>query len=289
MQVIGNWAPSKRGYVEGRKELAVKIWARLGFALAICAVAFQSAEASAGPCDGYKPFVFMPPAKDFDLAADTPRPAAPVVDAGMTKAIGDLIRRQLAQDPGQLCRYRAVNFSLPARLPQGVKIVFIGDSITEFWGTADPELFTGGFVNRGIGGQTSSQLLLRFWQDVISLHPRAVQIMIGTNDLGAEHQDLMATQDNIRAMIDLARAHHITVILATIPPRRPIAAESAFNRWIVQLALEERIYLVDYASALAKNGDVNPALSLDLIHPNRAGFYVMRKTLAPVLQQAGLN
>ena len=116
-----------------------------------------------------------------------------------------------------LCRYHAANLALPGGRAD---IVFIGDSITEGWGHFQPALFTGGIVNRGISGQTSPQLLVRFMADVVALKPRVVHLMIGTNDIAGNTGPTTpeAWKNNVRAMVELARVHDIRVILGSIPP-----------------------------------------------------------------------
>lgn len=125
----------------------------------------------------------------------------------------------LTRDFGQLCRYAAQNAALQAAKTP-TRVVFMGDSITDNWIDSDAALFTDGLVDRGIGGQTTPQMLVRFRADVIALKPRAVHIMAGTNDVaGNTGAATMATvQGNIASMADLARANGIKVILASTPP-----------------------------------------------------------------------
>src|SRR5690242_8262477 len=121
-----------------------------------------------------------------------------------------------ARDWADLCRYRADD----AARTTDARVVLMGDSITDFWRQGDPSLFGRGIVDRGISGQTSSQMLVRFWPDVIALHPRVVQILAGTNDIAGNtgpttEQDY---ENDIMAMVTLARAHGIRVLLGSIPP-----------------------------------------------------------------------
>jgi lysophospholipase L1-like esterase len=195
-------------------------------------------------------------------------------------------QRQRAQsDWPNLCRYRLDN----AALRQRPRIVFIGDSITEFWVTGDPSLFTKDIVGRGISGQTSPQILLRFFQDVIELRPRTVHIMAGTNDIAGNtgpntEQDF---ENNIMAMVQLAHAHHIDVLLASIPPARgfpwkpelqPAATIARLNQWLRKYAATSGSRYIDYYSLLADSqGGFLAHLSNDGVHPNRDGYAVMRK------------
>ena len=169
-----------------------------------------------------------------------------------------------------------------------MRAVFLGDSITENWHAADPSLFTGDFVNRGIGGQTSPQMLLRFYADVLGLHPRVVHIMAGTNDLAGNTGPYSEQQykDNIRAMCDLALANGVRVVLAGIPPTtgfpwrpalRPGPQIVELNAWLQRYAAQRKMIYVDYAAVLAQpDGAMRADLSHDGVHPNRSGYALMR-------------
>lgn len=190
----------------------------------------------------------------------------------------------LTRDHGQLCRYRVQN----AALRDPVRVVFMGDSITDNWIGADPSLFTAGLVDRGISGQTTSQMLLRFRQDVIALHPKAVHIMAGTNDIagntGATTIDTV--QGNIETMAELAHAHGIAIMLASIPPaaafpwspdKRPAPQIVAFNAWLRNYARAHGYTYVDYHTAMATpGGGMRAGLATDGVHPTPAGYSVMR-------------
>jgi lysophospholipase L1-like esterase len=195
-------------------------------------------------------------------------------------------------DFADLCRFRADDERLMKQ--GGVRVVFLGDSITELWRAADPEFFNDRIVNRGISGQTSSQLLLRFEQDVIALRPKAVHIMIGTNDVAGNNgperpEDL---KNNLRAMVALAKAQHIGVILAAIPPAsviswrpaiHPAARIRELNAWIASFAKAQGAGFVDYGAVLAgPDGGMKPALTRDGVHPVKTGYELMR----PIAQAA---
>jgi lysophospholipase L1-like esterase len=184
-----------------------------------------------------------------------------------------------------LCKYRDANAALTAP----TKVVFIGDSITEGWVTGDPTLFTDGVIGRGISGQTSPQILLRFSQDVIELRPRIVHIMAGTNDIAGNtgpttEQDF---KNNIIAMVTLARAHHIQVALASILPAssfswkpglKPAATIKELNSWLRSYAQKSHIRYVDYYAVLTDTeGGFKADLSHDGVHPNPDGYAAMRK------------
>jgi lysophospholipase L1-like esterase len=189
-------------------------------------------------------------------------------------------------DFADLCRFRAEDERLAKR--GGVRIVFLGDSITELWRAADPGFFNDQVVNRGISGQTSSQLVLRFEQDVVALHPKAVHILIGTNDVagntGPERAEDL--KNNLRAMVAVAKANHIRVILGAIPPAsviswrpsiHPAAQIRELDAWMAGYAKAEGLGFVDYRPVLgAPDGGMKPALSRDGVHPLKAGYALMR-------------
>jgi lysophospholipase L1-like esterase len=203
----------------------------------------------------------------------------------------------LTRDHGQVCRYAAQN----AALKGPVRVVFMGDSITDNWIGADASLFTNGLIDRGISGQTTPQMLIRFRNDVILLNPKAVHIMAGTNDIaGNTGAATMATvQGNIASMADLAHAHGIKVILASTPPaaafpwspgKRPAPQIAELNTWIRGYAKAHGYTYVDYHAAMTTpEGGMKPDLSSDGVHPTPAGYAIMKplalaaiaKTLGP--------
>jgi len=175
------------------------------------------------------------------------------------------------------------------------KLVFMGDSITQGWHDKDPGFFPAGRVNRGIGGQTTPQMLLRMMADVIALRPRAVHIMAGTNDIAGNTGAMTAqmTRDNLDAMATLAAAHRIRVLLASIPPaanfpwrpgldtQAPIAAH---NLWLRDYAAAHGHVWVDYHPALAGlDGAMREGLAVDGVHPTLAGYAAMNAILLPIL------
>ncbi len=174
----------------------------------------------------------------------------------------------------------------------------MGDSITDNWTRGDPSLFANGIVGRGIGGQTSPQMLARFRQDVVALHPRVVHIMAGTNDIAgntgpATVQDY---QSNILAMIELARANDIAVVLAGIPPSRklywrgdldPRPSIRELNGWLRSVAFDNGYVFVDYATVLADaEGGLRADLGNDGVHPNRVGYARMRPLTESAIAEA---
>jgi lysophospholipase L1-like esterase len=197
--------------------------------------------------------------------------------------------RARAADPSSLKRYADANSKITPPGKQA-RVVFLGDSITEGWRLN--EYFTGSdFVNRGIEGQTTAQMLGRFLQDVVALRPRAVLIFGGTNDIGYGIAQ-GAIEDNLTMMGDLARAHGIKPLFASVLPAgdyhkdadpeyemtrtHPPAAIRQLNRWLQEYCRKENFSYVDYYAAMAdKTGQMPADLSDDGLHPNAKGYRVM--------------
>jgi len=188
-----------------------------------------------------------------------------------------------------LGRYQEAN----AKVTAPVTVVFIGDSITQGWFDMVPGFFTPGRQGRGIGGQTTPQMLLRFRQDVIDLKPQVVQIMAGTNDIAGNTGPMTPdqTKANLMSMAELAQAHGIRVILASIPPAdgfpwRPgldtAPKIAALNGWIRDYATRIGATYADYWSALHDGQALRASLTYDGVHPNKAGYAAM----APVAEAA---
>jgi lysophospholipase L1-like esterase len=203
-----------------------------------------------------------------------------------------------------LGRYRYANAQLAAPAKDQQRVVFLGDSITDAW----PDPRNGGFfpgqpyVGRGISGQTTPQMLLRFRPDVIALHAAAVVILAGTNDLAGNTgpMSLEEIQGNLASMSELAHANKIKVIFSSVLPvydgghnqegkpvvmtdRRPPEKILALNQWIKSYAAAHDDVYVDYFSAMVdEQGFLKKDLSEDGLHPNKAGYEVM----APLAQAA---
>lgn len=202
---------------------------------------------------------------------------------------------QRASDWGGACRYKEENQALQGYKP---KVVFMGDSITEYWNVADPTLFGRDVVERGISGQTTEQMLTRFMQDVVELRPRAVHILAGTNDVAGNTgpnspEDFKNT---MRAMVSLARANHIAVVIGSIPPTnrfswqpklQPAPRIVELNAWLKAYCLETHAEFVDYYTALAgPDGELPAKFSNDGVHPNSAGYAIMRSLAEPAISKA---
>ena len=202
----------------------------------------------------------------------------------------------MTHDFGQICRYHAANAALAAQ-GKPIRVIFFGDSITDNWINLEPSLFTPGIVDRGISGQTTAQMLVRFREDVIALHPAAVHILAGTNDIAGNTgaATLEIVEGNIETMAELARANGIQVMLASTlpaaafpwsPGKRPAAMIVALDAWLRGYAARNHFAYVDYYSALVDGaGGMKPGLSSDGVHPTPAGYAVMRPIAAAAIAQ----
>jgi len=197
----------------------------------------------------------------------------------------------------QLARYQADDAALPPPPAGTERVVFYGDSITDGWGR---RAGTGTFfpdkpyINRGISGQTTPQMLVRFRQDVIDLHPAAVLILAGTNDIAGNTGPMTPkmTEDNFRSMADLAHANGIKVILASITPvadypwRRgmdPAPKIRAINSWLKDYCQRHGYTYLDYYDSLTDaEGGMKRGTSFDGVHPNEKGYAIM----APLAEAA---
>ena len=204
-------------------------------------------------------------------------------------------------DYGQLARYRDANTALGAPKPGENRVVFFGDSITDIWKLADS--FPGKpYVNRGIGGQTTPQMLVRFRQDVIDLQPKVVVILAGTNDI-AGNTGPMRNEDieaNYASFAELARVHGIKVVYSSVLPvhnytdkakdffaQRPPARILALNTWLKDYCGKNDIIYLDYFSAMVDDkGLLKKDLADDGLHPNAAGFKLMAPMAEAAIQKA---
>jgi lysophospholipase L1-like esterase len=204
---------------------------------------------------------------------------------------------RLHSDWPYLARYRDQNHELKASGTR-TDVVFLGDSITEGWRQKAPAFFGAGRVCRGIGGQTTPQLLLRFHQDVIDLQPRAVHIMAGTNDIAGNTgpSTLKMMQDNFLGMTEIALANRVQLIFASIPPAsdfpwRPgldtVTPIGAMNAWLKYHAARTRATYADYVAVLSDGqGAMREGLSFDHVHPTEAGYAAMRPVAEAALRRA---
>lgn len=191
-------------------------------------------------------------------------------------------------DPANLKRYAEKNKQM-ATPPE---VVFMGNSITDFWPAQDPGFFShNNFAGRGIGGQTSNQMLTRFQQDVIALKPKAVVILAGINDIAENNGpiSLNGILANIASMSELAKQNNIKVILCSVlpcdsllwrPQINPTAKVRKLNAMIKNYATENSIYYADYYSALATPaGGLPHEIAPDHCHPNKQGYKIMESII----------
>lgn len=204
-------------------------------------------------------------------------------------------QRHMLADWAGLIRYGSENTEL-ARPAQGEnRVVFLGDEITEFWGQGNTKFFPGKpYLNRGIKGQTTPQMLVRFRQDVIALKPRVVVILAGMNDLasitGPITQQMFA--ENIMSIVELAKANGIRVVLASLTPIndyygkqsvvRPFGKIIGMNNWLEEYAAQSGAIYLNYYRAMAAGRNLKKELTNDGLLPNDAGYAVM----APLAEQA---
>ena len=203
-------------------------------------------------------------------------------------------------DFGELARYRGADAALGPPAAGENRVVFIGDSITDYWKLAD-YFPAKPYLNRGIDGQTTSQMLVRFRQDVIELDPRVLVVLAGTNDVAGvtgptRNEDIEA---NYASMAELARLHHIRVIFSSLLPvnnytedakesfaLRPHERILALNRWLQDYCAKNKLVYLDYFSALVDDkGMLKRDLSDEGLHPNAAGYKIM----APLAEKAIAN
>lgn len=205
-----------------------------------------------------------------------------------------------AQDDwANLGHFAAENAALgpPARNEE--RVVFMGDSITQGWSDASPAFFEdGAYVERGISGQTTPQMLIRFRADVVDLKPKAVVILAGTNDIAGNTGPATnrMIEDNLASMAEIASANDIRVILASIlpaydypwsPGREPAPRIAAVNEWIKDYAEENDHIYVDYYSAFVDDrGGMLERFTTDGVHVNKAGYAVMEDLVDAAIDEA---
>lgn len=206
---------------------------------------------------------------------------------------------RLHTDWAYLARYRDDNARVRALPPAQRRVVFLGDSITQGWNEAHADFFAAnGFVGRGISGQTTPQMLVRFREDVVALEPAAVHILAGTNDVAenAGPFDPEATKSNFETMAELAKLHTLRVVLGAVPPagdfywRRGLAPSPKIhllNEWLKGYANANGCAFADYAALLDDGtGAMKPGLSYDGVHPTDAGYRVMEAVALPAITAA---
>jgi lysophospholipase L1-like esterase len=200
-----------------------------------------------------------------------------------------------AQDWANVKKYESANSQVPARDRRQKRVVFMGDSITDFWMNYDSAFFLGKpYYDRGISAQTTGQMLVRFREDVIRLQPRVVVILAGINDI-AENNGPSKLEDifgNIVSMAELAKTNHIKVVLSSLLPAYtlpwrpaidPAPKVKALNNMLKAYAADNKLIYLDYFTAMAdSSGRMLPVLAKDDVHPNGNGYKVME----PLAEQA---
>ena len=194
-----------------------------------------------------------------------------------------------------LAKYQDANAKLGPPASNENRVVFMGNSITEGWGQYFPTMFAGKpYIDRGISGQTTPQMLVRFRQDVVALQPKVVVILAGINDIAGNTgpSTLEMIEDNLASMTEIAQANGIRVVLASVLPAidfpwrpglEPAPKVIALNKWIRDFAAKRGAVYLDYHSAMADaNGGMRGGLASDGVHPTEAGYRLM----APLAEQA---
>jgi lysophospholipase L1-like esterase len=242
------------------------------------------------------------------LTSQNPAPPPPPTDCqDAAAALQRLMQNDARQrDWPALARYRQDNETLAPPRAGESRVVFMGDSITDIWQQERFGFFVASkpYVDRGISGQTTPQMLVRFRPDVIDLHPKAVVILAGTNDI-AGNTGPMSNDDierNLASMAELAKAHGIKVVLASITPtsayhppangapqttQRPMARIRTLNAWIQKYAADNgHVYLDYFTPMLDSTGVMKAELTGDDLHPNAAGYAIMGPLVEAAIQKA---
>jgi len=238
----------------------------------------------------------------LSISAQTPSPTP--IDAADEKQRADRLQAQY-NDFANLARYRDANSKLAPPAKDEQRVVFMGDSITDIW--KFDQYFPGKpYINRGISGQTSRQMLLRFRPDVIDLKPKVVVILAGTNDIAGNTgpETLAEIEGNLTSMAELARANGINIVLASLTPvgdynkdkngkqiiqtvRRPPAQILELNSWIKNFAAERGLVYLDYFSATVDDkGSFKEDLTYDGLHPSSKGYDLMKPLAEAAINQA---
>ena len=204
-------------------------------------------------------------------------------------------QRHLLSDWAGLTRYGSENTELPRPASGEDRVVFLGDEVTEYWGRGQAKFFPGKpYLNRGIAGQTTPQMLVRLRQDVVALKPKVVVILAGANDIASLTSPVTQamTAENMMSVVELAKANGIRVVLSSLTPvcdcftpqtlLRPQGKIIGINGWLKEYAQESGSVYLNYYSALADGRNMKKELTSDGLLPNDAGYAVM----APLAEQA---
>lgn len=208
-------------------------------------------------------------------------------------------QRKMLADWAGLIRYGSENTVLPKPKADEARVIFLGDEITERWGEGKTPFFPGKpYLNRGIKGQTSPQMLVRFRQDVIKLNPKVVVILAGMNDIASFYEPItqQMTAENITSIVELAKANNIRVVLCSLTPIndlhkkqslvRPFGKIIGTNGWLKEYAAASGSVYLDYYSAMAEGRNLKKELSDDGLLPNDAGYAAMAPLAEAAIAQA---
>jgi lysophospholipase L1-like esterase len=203
-----------------------------------------------------------------------------------------------AQDWPNLQKFQEANAEVLKNKNTDGRIVFMGNSITEGWEDANPKFFgENPYINRGISGQTTPQMLLRFQQDVINLHPKAVVILAGTNDIAGNTGPMTLEQirDNILSMVQLAKANGIHPIVCSVLPAydypwrpglQPNVKIPKLNQLLKEMTDKQGVMYLDYFSAMADDRNGLPeAYTTDEVHVTKEGYAVMEKLVSEAIRK----
>jgi acyl-CoA thioesterase I len=232
--------------------------------------------------------------------AQSAAPAAPAQAAPQVDTAKQIATMQAKlNDWAQLGRYQAANATLPAPAMDEKRVVFYGDSITDAW-AQDPNGFFPGknYVGRGISGQTTPQMLVRFQQDVVHLKPAVVVILAGTNDIAGNTgpSTLEMIEDNFESMVAVAKANGIKMVISSIlpashypwkPEMQPAEQIRAMNTRLKALSAREGLVYLDYYTPMANaQGGLDPELAHDGVHPTAKGYAVMSPLAEKAIAEA---
>jgi len=238
-------------------------------------------------------------AQERPLPPETPAPPAPQTSPSghPNDSYWQEHDRQMLVDFGGLEHFKDADAALAPPSPGENRVVFMGDSITQAW-KLDQSFPGKPYINRGISGQTTPQMLVRFRQDVIDLKPKVVVILAGTNDIAGNTgpMTLEQTEGNLASMAELARANGIRVVLCSILPafdyawahgHEPAPKIAEIDAWLKSYAERNRFVYVDFYSAMKDERDgLPPTLSKDGVHPLPAGFAIMTPLAEAGIEQA---
>jgi lysophospholipase L1-like esterase len=229
----------------------------------------------------------------MQLAAQQPTDSARINAARIAED------ERLKNDWAYLQKFAKADAELPAVVPGEKRVVFMGNSIMESWEPYFATMFPGKpYINRGIGGQTTPQMLVRFRQDVIAVQPKVVVILAGTNDIAGNTgpSTVEMIENNLASMAELAKAHGIRVVLASVlpvyryvwrPNIEPVETIAALNNWMKDYTRRNGMVYLDYYSAMVdERRGLKKDLTYDGVHPNEAGYRVMAPLTVSAIQEA---